>query len=540
MEIAHLAVELLTVLAAGLAAGIVCRWLGASLLIGYLMAGTMIGPGVMNLLQAQRHEMEILAETGALLLLFSVGIEFSLGELLKLSRYVLIGGGVQMVLVAAPLIAVTRWLGWTWPAALLAGSAGALSSTVLVFRALHEVGQAATPHGRRALGVLLCQDIALVPLLIFLPLLTGEGHAPSVGKLAILAATSAGFVAGVWLLNRGVRRWVVPVLARLRSVEIVVLFTVSTLVAIGWGAVWCQLPAAVGALAAGLVLSGNRLSKQLDSILLPFREVFSAVFFVTLGTLLRPAALLEEPLLLLGGLLGVLVTKTLAASVALRSTGLAWRRSCGMGLGLSQLGEFSFLLAAQGLAYGLIERADYNRILFIAICTMVLTPVLLRRGLRLASREDVSEAEPVEPGSIAGLHALVVGLGPIGRQVTSQLEMLGVDVALIDLSPINLQPLAQLGFRTFTGDARDPRVLRRAGIEQCRLAVVCVPDDDVALQMVRTMRTLSRSLKIVVRCRFHARIHELEEAGANGVVSEEMQAAGPLVKLCDRMLNESV
>jgi CPA2 family monovalent cation:H+ antiporter-2 len=540
LEITPLIVELLTILAAGLVAGVVCRWLGVSLLVGYLVVGAIIGRGGFEWLTSARHERELLAEVGALLLLFSVGIEFSLAELLRMWRYFLLGGAIQMTLVTGPLIVLFRVLGWDWPAALLAGFSASLSSTVLVFRALHELGQAATPHGRRGLGILLFQDVALVPLLMFLPLLTGEGEAVTWPDLLRLTFVAALFVVGVWGAQWIVKRWGVPLLSQLRSVEIVVLSTVCTLAGLSYLATQLGLPAAVGALAAGLVLSGNRLSPQIDSILLPFRETFSAVFFVSLGTLLRPAVFFSEPGLLIAGLVGIVLLKTLAAAVALRSTGLLWRAALGMGLGLSQLGEFSFLLIAQGAESGVIDTATYNRCLFIAIATLILTPQLLRRGLsRLMSAESPSP-ECYSTEDLVGEQALVIGIGPIGRQVSSRLEMMGVDACLMDLSPINLQPFAQLGFRTCTGDARDPHVLERVSIDTCRLAVVCVPGDDIALQIVRSLRLSSRRVSIAVRCRFQASVQELELAGANGVISEEIQASAPLVTLCEQLLMQPV
>jgi len=486
----------------------------------------------------QRHDVELLAEAGALLLLFSVGIEFSLAELARLWRHFLVGGSVQMTLVAVPAALAARALGWSWSAAVLAGAATALSSTVLVFRALHEVGQVGSAHGRRGLGILLFQDVALVPLLLLLPLLKGDGESIPLARLAVLGMSTLLFVGGVALAKRLVQDAIVPWLARLRSVETVVLFAVVMIGGGGWVAAQLELPPAVGSLAAGLVLSDNRLSHQIESILLPFRETFAAVFFVTLGMLLKPFSFFDEPVLLTSAIVGVLALKTVAAAVALRLTHLAWPRAWGMGLGLSQLGEFSFLLMGKGLIYGVIEPDDYNRILFIAIATLVLTPSLLRRGLTFAAGKEHDLAAPEAHVDLAEAPALVIGIGPIGRQVTSRLELLGLDVCLLDLSPINLQPFAQLGFRTCVGDARDQAVLERVGVQRSRLAVVCVPNDDIALAIVRTLRAASRELKVIVRCRLLAKVRDLERAGADGVISEEAEASGPLIEMCERWLQQ--
>jgi CPA2 family monovalent cation:H+ antiporter-2 len=532
-------IDLLIVLAAGLLAGAACKRLGISLLVGYLVVGGLIGNGALGLVTQENHELEYLARTGALLLLFSVGIEFSIEELFRLSRYFLIGGTVQMMLVAVPLTATCMAFGMTWNAAILAGTAGALSSTILVFKALAEWGQTATPHGRRAIGILLFQDVALVPLMLLVPLLTKTGQPPSVAAYAVLVGKSLIFVAGVVSLRQLIRRWIVPMLARLRSVEIALLFALSLLGGACWAAFSLGLPPAIGALAAGIMLSGNRLSKQLDTIVLPFRETFAAVFFVTLGTLLNPLAFLQEPVLLTAGLAGILMLKTTAATLALRLIGLRWTAAMGMGLGLAQLGEFSFLVLAEGVGQGVISSADYNRMLFVALGTLILTPHLLKFGLRWTGGMPDEHGE-VEQASIrmqSAQHAIVIGVGPIGRQVASRLELMGVDVWLLDLSPINLHAFAQQGFHTVSGDARDPQVLQRADAARCSLAVVSVPDDEVASQIVRTLRGLNPAAAILVRCRYQANINRAKKAGANAVISEEAEVAGTLLRWCERFVS---
>lgn len=539
MELSSIIVDLLIVLAAGWVAGVLCRKLGTSLLVGYLVVGAMIGAAGFALIPHRPHELEYLAEAGALLLLFAVGIEFSLDELVRLSRYFFLGGSLQMLAVAGPLVLIARGAGFSWPGALLAGTAAALSSTVLVFRALVELGHAGTGAGKRAVGILLFQDVALVPLLLLVPLLTGQGPAPTALEVAWLAGKSLVFVVGVLVARALVRRWLVNLLADLRSVELVVLFAVTALGTACWLASLMQLPPAVGALAAGLTLSGNRLSKQIDTILLPFRETFAAVFFVSLGMLLDPLLFVQEPLVLGFGLLGMIALKTGAATLAMRAVGLSWRGACGMGLGLSQLGEFSFLLVSQGSVHGLIRPDHYSRMLFIALGSLILTPWLLRIGLRWT--EEESHLEGAEEGrpTLADetlTRALIVGIGLIGRQLASRLETMGLEVEMVDLSPVNLYPFAQQGFRTFAGDARDPTVLQRCEAADCRLIIVAVPEDAIALEIVRTARQVSPASHILVRCRYETNRGPLRQAGATQVVTEESEAAGRLLALCERLL----
>ncbi len=538
-DVSTIIANLLIVLVAGFLAGVICKRLGVSLLVGYLVVGAIIGNGALGIVTQENRELEFLARAGALLLLFAVGIEFSIEELVRMSRHFLIGGSVQMVLVAVPLTAACLALDMTWNAAILAGCAGALSSTVLVFKALTEWGHAAAPHGRRAIGILLFQDVALVPLMLLIPLLTHTGDSPTLVSFVMLAGKSLIFLTAVLCTHQAIGRWVVPTLAGLRSVELVVLFVLSLLVGACLGAFWLGLPPAIGALAAGIMLSGNRLSKQIDTIILPFRETFATVFFVTLGTLLDPTAFYHEPLLLTAGLMGILVLKTSAAGIALRLIGLSWTAALGMGLGLAQLGEFSFLIFAEGLRQGLINNMDFNRMLFIAIGTLILTPELLRIGLRWNGEMPDEQYETAQIGQRAVRHALVIGIGPTGGQLASRLEIMGVNVCLVDLSPINLHPFAQQGFHTVAGDARDPDVLRRARLELCRLVVVSVPDDEVANQIVRAIRQIDPNLAILVRCRYQSNIQRSKQAGATMVVSEQGEACGALLHLCETFVEKT-
>lgn len=532
--IAQLIFDLLIVLAAGLVAGVVAKRLGVSVLVGYLVVGVLIGPGLLGLLSGEGHELEYLARAGALLLLFSIGLEFPLGELVRLARYFFVAGSVQMVLVAVPVAVVARIAGLSFAAAVLVGSATALSSTVLVYKALEEWGQTGSGHGRRAIGILLFQDVALVPLMLLVPLLTGVGQRAGAAEWALLAGKSALFIAAVLAVHYAIGRWGVPVLAGLRSLEPVVLLPLIVLAGAGLGAWALGLPPALGALAAGLALSGSRLTRQFDALVLPYRETFAAVFFVSLGTLMRFDVLAAAPWWTVGGLMGVLVLKTSAAAVALRLVGLRWLGAFGMGLGLAQLGELSFVLLAVGVVgeQPVIDAATYHRMLFIALGTLILTPQLLRIGLRWAREpRDEPAGGPGKPAAVE--HAVVIGAGPVGSRVASHLETLGIGVWLVDLSPINLQPFAQQGFGTVAGDATDAEILRHAGADACPLAVVTVPSDAVAADIVATVRKLNPTCRILVRCRFQSNVANIGRAGADAVVSEEVAVGGLLLRLLD-------
>ena len=522
--------ELLKILAAGLVANLVCRRIGVSSIVGYLVTGAALGGW--DLIGPQRHEIELFAEAGVFLLLFTVGLEFSLDELRSLSWRLPVGGAVQMLLVAIPSAIVFRMLDVAWPGALILAAAAAFSSTVLVFKALAEVGQASTPHGGRAIGVLLFQDIALVPLLLLTPLLMGDAP-PTATQLIRLAATATLFVVMVIVARQVMRGWLMRRITAQRSPDVIVLMTVVVLGAATLAAYSAGLPPAIGAFAAGLLCGGNRWSSQIDALVLPFRETFAAVFFVSLGLLLDVWQAMQWPLQILASGMALIALKTVAAAVALRLTGLGWRASLGMGLGLSQIGEFAFLLARTARDSQLIADADYQRLASVALLSLIVTPLLLRRGLRWVDVWDEPSAADGPPRQRPDL-AVIIGAGPVGQQVGSYLETLGVEVAIVDRSPVNLYPFSQMGMHTVAGDATDPAVLQSAHLPDAGLVVVCVSADEAASAIVEQTKRLHPAARVLVRCRFQSSVRSLQRKGAELVVSEEEQAYAKLIGYLQR------
>jgi len=527
--------DLLVILAAGLIAGVVCKRLRVPVLIGYILAGVLIAGGGLGLIREQSQDIAQFAEAGVFLLLFAIGLEFSLDELLGLGRDLLVGGSVQMVLVAAPVTGVLIAFGFNWRSALLLAAAVAFSSTVLVFKTLAEWGRTSTPAGRRAIGILLFQDVALVPLLLVVPLLTGGG-APSVIDCVILAATSLAFVGSVVLLRSVLAGWLIPHLVSHRSPELIVLGAVVVLGGVTFAAHRIGLPPAVGAFAAGLMLSGNRWTAQFDALVMPFRETFAVVFFVSLGLLLDPRVVIAEPLNLVGLFLALITIKASAAIIALRLTRLSWRSSLATGIGLAHVGEFAFVLVAIALQAGLLAEETAGRFVAVALTSLMLSPLLLHYGLKqtaqlVAARDDTKRRATTV--SLSPSYSLVIGIGPLGGRIASHLETTGHEVCVIDRSPLNLQPFEQQGFHAVTGDAADEETLKRGHVQRATLAVVCVPDDLVSLTVVRLIHRINANCKLVVRCHFQSNESRLIKAGASHVISEESQTGEALVRLLE-------
>lgn len=523
--------DLLIILTSGLLAALVCRWLQISVLIGYLLVGAIIGKGVLGWVVDESHQLEHIAEAGVFLLLFSIGLEFSIDDLKRLGRNLFIGGAVQMLLVAIPITVVLITLEMAWQSAVLIAAAIAFSSTVLVFKSLSERGASQKSHGRRAIGILLFQDGALIPLLLLVPLLTGNGDGTSLVGYLSLAVVSALFVVAILGLRFALAEWIIPLFAGYRSPELVILFTVVSLGAITFVASNLGLPPAVGAFAAGLIFNGNRWTHQIDALVLPFRETFAAVFFVGLGLIFDPRLIWEAPLLMVSLLVATICLKSLAAAAALRLTGLSWTQSFGMGLGLAHVGEFALVLVLLGVESGVLTEADYQTVIAIAVGSLILTPALMNAGLRLI-HDDYEEHQLSHERKVLsnGNLATVIGAGPIGRRISSQLETCGKDVCLVDLSPINLHQFAMLGFRTVAGDGSDVSILLHAQVDKAEVNVVCVPSDEMAIRVVRAIRQLNETAELIVRCRYQANIAKLQQLGATRIVSEESEASAAMIR----------
>ena len=289
-----LIIDALIILTAGLIASVVCRRFQISPLIGYLFAGLLVGEGVLGLVHDANHEIEHLAEVGVFLLLFVIGIELSLDDMRQLGRKLFVAGALQMAFVAAPCYFVAHWAGLSPRAALIVAIAISFSSTVITFKILAESGDLESPHGKRAIGVLLFQDMMLVPLLLLIPVIAND-QGLGVRDALQLFGVSACFIALIALSRAVLTRWLIPTLAGYRSPEIVVLLSVVVIGGMTAAAYEVGLPPALGAFAAGIVFNGNRWTKQVDALVMPFRETFSAIFFVSLGLVFQPNVILSQP-----------------------------------------------------------------------------------------------------------------------------------------------------------------------------------------------------------------------------------------------------
>lgn len=502
--------------------------------VGFMVAGAALGPGGLAIIE-DRHQIEVLAEIGVILLLFGVGMKISFAELWALRRFVFGAGLAQVVITTAIAAAIGVQWGLETNVAVVVGFFVAVSSTAMVLRLLEQRAESDAPQGRLMLGVLLMQDLAVVPILFALPLLAGAAEG-SVGSALLVVARASAVLVAALLLARYVFPFMAERAVKARSPE---LFTLVTALGVFGTALLVGefgLSMALGAFLAGMVVSESVYSQQIVSEINTLREAFNSLFFVSIGMLVDLALWSREPVTLLILLVGIIALKALlaggAAALFLRSA----RHGLVVGAGLAHVGEFSFVVASQAALLGLFDEWLYAMLLAGAVPSMIFGPFALSlasRALKNAGPRD--EDEEVEGNALeeSGELALIVGYGVGGRHTAQTLQHLGVPYVVIDMNPDTVRSLRKEGVRAYYGDAGRELVLRKAGAERARALVVAVPDAAGARRVVALARQINPALTILVRTRFLLDVEELHRLGADEVVPEEYETS---LELASRVL----
>lgn len=507
-------------------------------ILGFLVTGMLVGPHGLALVNSV-HEVEQLAEVGVILVLFTIGLEFSLADLLRIRRAVLLGGTLQVFGVLAGAMAILTVVGVGPREAFFLGMIASLSSTAVVLRLLQQRAEVDAPHGQTSVAILVYQDLMIVPMMLLIPVLAGEGS----GIGAALAGF-AGKALGILLMVFVLARFVVPrVLAKVvatRSRDLFLLAVVTTCLVVAWMGSEAGLSLALGAFLAGLIVSESEYSHQALSDVLPFRDLFSSFFFISIGMLLNLRVVAAEPvaLLLLAG--GVLALKALVAGGAVLALGLSLRTAVLAGLALSQVGEFSFILAGSGIARGIMTPQHYQGFLVAAVASIGATPLLMILAPRVADALDrlplplrlkVGVLREVERHVEEPLmdHVVVVGFGINGSNVARAARVAGIPLLAIEMNPRTVEEQRAQGVHIHYGDASQPAVLESAGIHTARVCVVAISDAAATRRVVATARSLNPACHIIARTRYLREVEPLQAAGANLVIPEELETSLEIV-----------
>lgn len=553
MHESELIITISVAVAAAFLGGFLAARVGLPAIVGYLLAGIVVGPFTPGFV-ADGEIITQLAEIGIVLLMFGVGIHFSLRDLLAVRAIAIPGALIQSAVATALGIGLARWLGWHLGAGLVLGLGISVASTVVLLRALSERHDLDSVQGRIAIGWLIVEDIFTVLVLVLLPtvaIVLGEGQASSemtpaasasmllaipltLGKVAVLAGIMG-------IVGARVVPWLLVHVARTGSRE---LFTLAVLavalgVAYGSSAVF-GMSLALGAFLAGLVVSESDLSHQAAADALPMRDAFAVIFFVSVGMLFEPASLLAAPWALLAVLAIVLIAKPLAALAIVIGFGYPIRSALTVGVGLAQIGEFSFILADLGRSLGVLPGEGYNLIIAAALFSIALNPILFRSidsiEAWLRTRPGLARYLDRRNGALAHLpvhkqaedlrgHAVICGFGRVGSVIGEALQRRGFTHVVVDQNRRLVEKLRKEGIVAISGDASNEMLLQRLNLRQARTLVVAVSDPPTARQIVEHTRHINPRLDIVVRTHSRTEREFLFKHGAREVVMGELELA---------------
>jgi len=526
--------DILTIFGLSLLVGLAFNRLRIPPMIGYIVAGVIAGPHLLSLIRSPA-QVDVLAEIGIILLLFSIGLEFSFRQLWEIRSLVLSGGSIQVALATVLAMAVALVIGRPWNEAILLGFVVSLSSTAVVLKILHDRGELDTPHGNLTLGILIFQDLVAIPMLMAVPFLAGT--AGSLGEpIYVLLFKDLLFLA----MLIATAKWVMPAvlfqIAKTRSNELFLLFVICVCFGVAALASFAGLSLAMGALLAGLLISQSEFSHQAISRIVPFRDIFTAFFFVSIGMLLDVGFLLDHMDIIPVFLCIVLAIKFIAGSLAPFVLGYQLRTVILTGIALMQVGEFSFIITKSALDFGILSHDVYQVFLVIALITMVATPFLISLSQPFASFVCSNRfIQRVLPGRCQWVatekkvgrsgHLVIIGYGVNGRNLARAARIGGIPYVIIDMNPDSVRKAKEENEPVIYGDATIEGVLDHAGIRQARTAVVAINDPVATRRIVGLCREMNPGIFLVVRTRYIIEVPVLREIGADEVIPEEFETS---------------
>ena len=523
--------ELVIVLAASVLIIYVSHKLKLPSVVGFLLTGVLIGPGGLSLVK-NGETVQALAEIGVVMLLFTIGLEFEPSRLKRIRRSFMLGGSLQVALTTAACVGLlTGFFGLGFREALFYGFLVSLSSTAVVLKILGDRGESDSPQGRISLGVLIFQDLAVVPMIALVPVLANAGSLPAV-TIAARFALSAVVVAGVFALARVLMPFILHrvVMTRIRE-----LFLIATLfLCLGMALLTSSLglSLALGAFLAGVLLAESDYSHQVVSDILPFKDVFNSLFFIAVGMLLDVGAIGRFLPLVLALVAAVLFLKAFVVVLTVRLLGFGPRIAVMAGLALAQIGEFSFVLAGVGQANGFLPSDIFQAFIASSILTILATPFLIRaspaladRGARALHWRKRAGEDERQPGRGLEGHVIIAGYGLNGKNLAHVLKESGISYVILELNPVTVRRASADGEPIIFGDVSSRIILEEACVEKAKGIVFAISDPRMTRRGVKAVKDLNPEAFVIVRTRYAAEIDELLKMGADDVIPEEFETS---------------
>lgn len=521
-----IAADIVIIVVAALCGGLIAQKCRQPLILGYILAGVLIGPFTGGAV-SDAHEVEKLAEIGVALLLFALGLEFSLKELKPVKYVALIGGPIQILLTIGYGYLVGLWLGWETVPSLWLGGIASLSSTMVILKTLMNQGMMGTLSSRVMVGILIVQDLAVVPLMIMLPQLSDP--ASGLPILGVAAIKSTAFLLLMFLLGTRLLPWLLAIVARWNSRELFLLTITAIGLGIGYATYLVGLSFAFGAFVAGMVLSESDYGHQALSDIIPLRDLFGLLFFTSVGMLLEPQFLLANYAGVLQLVLLIALGKGLLMAGIARGFGYGNVVPLAVGLGMFQIGEFSFVLGQVGIAGGFLNAEQHSFILSATIFSMLITP--LASGLtaplygfkRRLLKTDTLETVNLPQEGLHG-HIVIAGGGRVGRHVAQVLQQLEVPFVIIEMSHRLIDNCKSCGYPAIYGDASQEHILEVANLAEAQQLLITIPHITPTETIVRYVHRHHPELNIVARAEGSEQMAALYEDGVYMVIMPELEA----------------
>lgn len=538
--------ELLLVLMMATAAAILFEKLRLPAILGFLLTGVIIGPHGLGILSNGEH-IRSLAELGVVLLMLTIGLEFSFDRLRGMQNIAVLGGALQILISIVLSLAFGWWRGWSFYEGFCLGSVIALSSTAIVLKYLMDRGEIDTPHGRIAISILIFQDLAVVPLMIFL---SAFGHSMgSVGvELSFALMKTVLLLASAFIFSRFLLPQLLHRVAVIRNREILFLFSVVVCLGMAWLSAALGLSMAIGALLAGFMFANTNFSHQLIGDIIPFRHLFVSIFFVSIGLLFNLTFFFQHIGLVFLVMSLVLFINFFIITLIIMAFGFPPRVAVVTGIILSQIGEFSFLLIEMARGSGHISQELYQVLLSTAFMTMLMTPLMFASiplVLKILGKFIIFGVPPKDwlrtdrvLTSLSG-HVILCGFGPTGRDLANAFVTEKIPFVVIEMNPFKVREAKKLHMKVVYGDASNREVMKRVGIARAKAVVVSFPDTLGMTQIIRVVQDLNPSVTLAVRTRYESQTAHLYELGADIVVMEEWEASHELNRVVLEQLDVS-
>lgn len=530
-----IASDFILIVLAGLAGGVIARLLRAPLLVGYVAAGVAIGPFTAGPTVVHIHDIELLAEIGVALLLFSLGLEMSFRDLQPVRRIALIGGPIQIIVTAAVFaVAGALLFGTSATEAIWFGAMISVSSTVVVLKTLSASGLTSTLASRVMIGLLVVQDLAVVPMLVILPQLGDlEGLAGRVARAVGIGALflTAIVILGNWLLPR-----LLKAILSWGSRELFLISVVAIGVGVGYATQLAGLSFALGAFIAGLVLSESEFSHQALSDIVPVRDIFGLLFFVTVGMLLDPTYAIANPGRMTLAVVLIFVGKSLIFGLLARSFGYVNMAPWIVGLGLSQVGEFSFVLARAGISTKMLSKSTYDLALTCTVLTMALSPLVSRLALPMGRawrrwRKPAAAARHITlPQHRQEGHVILGGYGRTGKAVARVLRAAGIPLVVIELNHAFYSAISADGVPGVWGDITSEEILHAAAADRARLLLLTIPDPGTVHLAIQRARQMNPNIVVIARAARERQLAELRAIAVDAAIQPEFEGGVEMVR----------